>query len=321
MDDEFQQIAAPSTTIDRTEAQHWPVYGDAAFCGVGVGECSVNEPKFLIDVSDRFGNLSRANALCFQSRKESAVFGEKEMPSIADALKSEIRRLARKEAQAEVKIARKLIAQHRRDIAALKQQVAEGAKTLAILQRAGGSTAEASRPASDGGDGVRFSSRSVLSQRQRLGLTHEQFARLVGVSATTVYLWETKRPRPRESQLAKFAVVRGLGRKEALARLAVAGDTKMAPMRGDARSQQLVDAVLADTNSGDASISALTILAERKRLQLSREQFGQLLGVTYKAVYYWESGMAKPRAPQRRAFFALKAIDHKQALARVGLER
>jgi DNA-binding transcriptional regulator YiaG len=42
---------------------------------------------------------------------------------------------------------------------------------------------------------------------------------LVGVSAQTIYNWEAEKSRPRASQLTAIVAVRGLGKRQAKARL------------------------------------------------------------------------------------------------------
>jgi transcriptional regulator with XRE-family HTH domain len=59
----------------------------------------------------------------------------------------------------------------------------------------------------------------VRAQRKRLKLSAEDFGKLLGVSAQTVYFWEQGRTRPRKAQFAALVAARSLGRREALARL------------------------------------------------------------------------------------------------------
>ena len=68
---------------------------------------------------------------------------------------------------------------------------------------------------------VRFSPLWVKSHRQRLGLSAQDYGRLVGVSALTVYNWESGKSKPRKEALAAVAAVRGLGKREALKRLEI----------------------------------------------------------------------------------------------------
>lgn len=150
------------------------------------------------------------------------------MPNIANVLKEEIRRLARKEIKAQVATTRRAAVQHRRDIAELRRQLRAQERLLARLQSQEPDQA-AEEPAED--DGVprnsRFSARSVRAQRRRLKLSAEEFGKLLSVSALTVYNWEKGKARPRRSQFARLIAIRTLGRREALQRLAeIGGSTK-----------------------------------------------------------------------------------------------
>jgi len=145
------------------------------------------------------------------------------MANLASLLNEQIRRLARREIRAQTQKTRRLTAQHRRDLAALKRQVAALARTVAFLERQERRRV-ASPPAPHEVKGVRFSARSVKAQRARLGLSAKDFSRLVGVSALTVYSWESGKSRPRQKQLAGLAPVRRLGKREARKRLEMIGE-------------------------------------------------------------------------------------------------
>ena len=118
------------------------------------------------------------------------------MPNLLNLLSDKIRRLARREIRAQTQKTRRLTAQHRRDLAALKRQVAALARAVAFLEKQE-QRRVASPPAPQEVKGVRFSARSVKAQRARLGLSAKDFGRLVGVSALSVYSWESGKSRPR----------------------------------------------------------------------------------------------------------------------------
>ena len=146
------------------------------------------------------------------------------MANLADALKEEIRRLARKEIKAETGATKQAVAQYRREIAKLKRQVQEQQKKISFLE-----TQERQRIAEPQADeeaveGARFSARSVAAQRKRLGLSAADYAKLVGVSSLTIYNWESGKTRPRKEQLAALVAVRGIGKREALKRLELLGE-------------------------------------------------------------------------------------------------
>lgn len=140
------------------------------------------------------------------------------MPNLATVLKDEIRRLARKEVRQEVEPTRKLVAQQRRDIAELKRQVQQQERTIAFLQQREKQRL-AKKPTEQLAQNARFSPTRLRSQRERLGLSAADYARLVGVSAQSIYLWEQGKSRPRPQQLAALVAVRGIGKREAQRRL------------------------------------------------------------------------------------------------------
>jgi transcriptional regulator with XRE-family HTH domain len=61
----------------------------------------------------------------------------------------------------------------------------------------------------------------VKAQRQRAGLSAAAYAKLVGVSSLTIYNWEHNKSRPRKEQFASLIALRGLGKREAQAKLAL----------------------------------------------------------------------------------------------------
>ncbi len=141
------------------------------------------------------------------------------MANLAVVLKDEIRRLARKELKSHLGTTRQAVGRYRREIAELKRQLQAQAKKIARLERRGGQTSD-EQPAVDMADeAIRFSAKSVRSQRRRLGLSAADYGKLIGVSGLTIYNWEQGKTRPRQSQLAALVAARGIGKREALARL------------------------------------------------------------------------------------------------------
>ncbi len=110
---------------------------------------------------------------------------------------------------------RSAIVQYHRDIAKLKRTVDEQRRQIEFLK-----AQERSRLGCSGEDAettlsgnVRWSARSVRSQRKRLGLSAEDFCALINVSAQTIYNWERGETRPRDEQFAAFVEIRGSGRR------------------------------------------------------------------------------------------------------------
>lgn len=135
------------------------------------------------------------------------------MPNLASVLKDEVRRLARKEIKTELAPTKKASAQHRRDIAALKRQVADQAKQINALKRAG--RAQHGTGDASAATAARFSPGWLRSHREKLDLSAADYAALVGVSAQTVYNWESGKTRPMAQQLESWSKVRRLGKREA----------------------------------------------------------------------------------------------------------
>ena len=140
------------------------------------------------------------------------------MPNIAVVLKDEVTRLARKEARSQAEGLKKASAQYRRDIAALKRKVAELERQVSLLEGLVLKKPAAS-PVSSSAARVRFTSSGLRSQRARLGLSAADYAQLVGVSPQSVYNWEREITRPRKEQIVTLAALRGIGKREAQARL------------------------------------------------------------------------------------------------------
>jgi DNA-binding transcriptional regulator YiaG len=143
------------------------------------------------------------------------------MANFATALKEEICRLARREIKAQATPTRQFIVQYRHEILRLKRQLREQQRRVDMLER------KKTKSPSGGGSndgrlaGLRFSTRSVKAQRRRLGLSAEDYGRLIGVSGLTIYNWEHGRARPRAAQFEALAAVRGITRSEAAERLGV----------------------------------------------------------------------------------------------------
>ena len=153
------------------------------------------------------------------------------MPNIAGVLREELRRLAKKEIKTEVGTTRRAAVQYRRDIAKLKRLVGQQDKEIKHIKKRLQQQQNQSQPTEEQLEGVRFSARSVKAQRQRLGLSAADYGRLVGVSGLTIYSWEHEKARPRKALLAALVAVRGIGKREALVKLAELEAARKRPRR------------------------------------------------------------------------------------------
>ena len=140
------------------------------------------------------------------------------MPNIANILKVELARIARKEVRAETLALKKALGTCRSEIAALKRraQVAEqhlrqmskiSQKAVPVADKEGSSTAR------------RFSAKGLVAQRRRLGLSARECGLLVGASAQSVYNWEEGKTRPLARHLTAIAALKSLGKRRARAHL------------------------------------------------------------------------------------------------------
>jgi DNA-binding transcriptional regulator YiaG len=154
------------------------------------------------------------------------------MPNIANVLKAEITRLARKEVRDEVDGLRKASAVQRSEIAALKRRVQALESTIKRLSK----TLPAAAPArvetvadDEGGRGLRFRAAGMAANRKRLGLSAADFGLLVGATGQSIYGWESGNSKPRQQAVAAIAALRGVGKREVAERL-VAIKTASAPL-------------------------------------------------------------------------------------------
>lgn len=156
------------------------------------------------------------------------------MTNLADILKSEISRLARRGLRAETDKLKKTVSAQRAELAALRRQVAELEKAHKALARlvdkglnaksrapAGAVSNKGGQGREEGASGVplRFRAAGVAANRKRLGLSAADFGLLIGASAASVRAWEEGKSKPSRSDLVAISAVRGICRREAQERL------------------------------------------------------------------------------------------------------
>ena len=136
------------------------------------------------------------------------------MPNIASVLKEEIIRLTRKEFRQQIEPLRAQLLAQRKTIAALKQDIDK-------LRRDSGKAAKAARnpkqveaDANQDGKRSRYSGALLRKLRERLGLSREAFAPLLGASPQALYNWEQTDTRPRQEFLDKISLVRALSKAQ-----------------------------------------------------------------------------------------------------------
>ena len=162
------------------------------------------------------------------------------MANLANALKEEIGRIARKEIRQQTAGTAKSVAQGERDIAALKRQIEDLQGRLSSLRTqdapkptAGKKTTSkktatkkqdkepvgAASATGKQSSRARFSAKGLRAHRERIGLSADNYGKLIGVSGLSIYNWEQEKARPREGSIAALTTVRGIGKREAVKRL------------------------------------------------------------------------------------------------------
>ena len=120
----------------------------------------------------------------------------------------------------------------------------------------------------------------IKSVRTALNLTQSAFAKLLGVAASTVGMYETGRTKPREEIIIKI--------KE-LAVSTKPSSNEVADEADDAEEAK------EPINGVDEADVASLIKSIRSTLDLSRAAFGKLVGVSVSSVGLYETGKGKPR--------------------------
>jgi DNA-binding transcriptional regulator YiaG len=141
------------------------------------------------------------------------------MPNLQAVLRQEIQRLARREVRAELEATKKAVARYRREIADLKRSRDDLERRVQFLESRETDRLKAGPRKKKPPQGTRFSASALRSRRERLGLSRDDYARLVGVSASTIYNWESGTTRPGEEHLAALVALRDVGKREAQKRL------------------------------------------------------------------------------------------------------
>ena len=141
------------------------------------------------------------------------------MANLQALLRQEIQRLARREVRAELEATKKAVAKYRREIAELKRGRADLERRIQFLESRETTRLKDGPARKKPPPGTRFSPSALRAHRERLGLSRSDFARLVGVSDSTIYNWESGSTRPGDEHLAALVALRKLGKREVQRRL------------------------------------------------------------------------------------------------------
>ena len=127
-------------------------------------------------------------------------------------------RVARKEVRGETVPLKKAVSALRSEIAALKRRAETLEQALRRLTKVH-MAAPVNAVADEEPGKLRFSAKSLASQRRRLGLSSVQCGLLLGASDQSVHNWEHGKTRPLARHLPAIAAMRGMSKKDATTRL------------------------------------------------------------------------------------------------------
>jgi DNA-binding transcriptional regulator YiaG len=151
------------------------------------------------------------------------------MANVVKALKAEIARISRKEVKTAIGDIGKSQTNLKKILADLKKRVASlERENKRLTKEASKQKAPSVEKLPEQQEKARFTSKGIHSLRSRLGLTQAEFAKLVGATTHSVYLWEKKEGplKLRDKTKAAILSIRGLGAKEAKEKLEVAGEKR-----------------------------------------------------------------------------------------------
>jgi helix-turn-helix protein len=142
-------------------------------------------------------------------------------PSLAAALKSEVRRYTARE----VRSTKARVRQLQKALTELRREVRKDRTVIGRLKtRLGRVRAAAAGRARRRGEGPgrRTSPHTIRTLRERMGFSRLQFSKLLGVSPGSIFGWETGRTTPRRGSLARFRALKKGGLKAARAQAGAA---------------------------------------------------------------------------------------------------
>ena len=81
------------------------------------------------------------------------------------------------------------------------------------------------------------------------------------------------------------------------------------------KAQKTMPATSASDGNPKTRFSAKSLASQRRRLGLSAEDIGRLVGASGQSVYNWEAGKARPRDSHLAAIAALRTLGRRAAVA------
>lgn len=135
------------------------------------------------------------------------------MTDLANALKTEIARLARKELKAQLEPLKRSAAQFKAQLATLRDEVGALRRQIKALEKHSRQPAVKSSEVQKTAR-QRFTAKGFATMRTRLGISAENMGRLVGATGAAIHNWETGAAIPRQKYQEAIFALRGKGKRE-----------------------------------------------------------------------------------------------------------
>ena len=136
------------------------------------------------------------------------------MPNVAQVLRDEITRLARKEIRAACDPLRKQVRALRQTVKSQQETITRVDKALAKVATLSSDTSASLYAPEEEKTRARVTPASIKRHRTRLKLSQAELGTLLDVSTNTIVRWEAGTSKPRVQHRAALLKMRGLGRRE-----------------------------------------------------------------------------------------------------------
>lgn len=134
------------------------------------------------------------------------------MTDLANALKVEISRLARKELRTQLEPLKRSAAQSKAQLTILREEVSALKRQLRALEKQARHAPEKSAEVPKASR-QRFTAKGLATMRSRLGLSYADMGRLIGASDQSVRKWEEGAAVPRLKYQQAIFAWRGVGKR------------------------------------------------------------------------------------------------------------
>ena len=136
------------------------------------------------------------------------------MPNVAQVLREEITRLARKEVRTECDPLRKQVRTLRQTVKGQQETIAKLEKALGKMATLSTDTSASLYAPEEEETRARVTSASIKRHRNRLKLSQAELGTLLDVSTNTIVRWEAATSKPRVQHRAALIKMRDLGRRD-----------------------------------------------------------------------------------------------------------